>query len=151
MYLDRFSLGVELHLHGQKALQSNPIVHKEAEEFKVRGQQNIPQDVGEIINYPRMSTIDHPNYKQVCKSELNFDSHLSGFVYKVSVHGELLVKKDTVGPDMIAGFLYEINALYSLQESRSVINLQGMVTDDAKTCTKGLLISFAERGALMDL
>ena len=91
------------------------------------------------------------NCRRIVESDLHLDSHLSGFVYKVSVHGEQYIKKEIPGPDMIDEFLYEVNALHSLCDCLDVVNFQGIVTDDAQTCIKSLLISFAELGALVDI
>lgn len=76
---------------------------------------------------------------------------MSGFVYKVQVGGQVLIKKEIPGPDTINEFIYEINALYSLQYSSSVITFFGVVVDNADEHVKGLLISYAERGPLMDI
>lgn len=76
---------------------------------------------------------------------------MSGFVYKVHVGGQVLIKKEIPGPDTINEFIYEINALYSLQYSSSVITFFGVVVDNKDEHVKGLLISYAERGSLMDI
>lgn len=76
---------------------------------------------------------------------------MSGFVYKVSVGKELLIKKEIPGPDTIDEFLYEINALNSLRYSNNVINFYGLVVDDYDKHVKGLLISYADGGALVDV
>ncbi|KAI9726643.1 MAG: hypothetical protein M1828_001010 [Chrysothrix sp. TS-e1954] len=112
---------------------------------------HVTEDVNEIIKYPKASAIEYLQCRRVPESDLHFDSHLSGFVYKVSVHSEPLIKKEIPGPDMIDEFLYEVNALHSLGECQNVINFQGVVIDDAGTCIKGLLISFADQGALVDI
>lgn len=76
---------------------------------------------------------------------------MSGFVYKVRVNGETLIKKEIPGPDTVDEFLYEINALSQLHDSRNVIQFYGVVMDDYGEHVKGLLISFAEQGALIDV
>lgn len=89
--------------------------------------------------------------RRVRESELEFDSHMSGFVYKVRVDGHTLIKKEIPGPDTVDEFLYEVNALNSLGFSRSVIGFYGVVVDEEDQIVKGLLISYAERGALIDI
>ena len=76
---------------------------------------------------------------------------MSGFVYKVEVHGEVLIKKEIPGPDTIEEFLYEVNALNSVGYSDHVINFYGLVVDERDEYVKGLLISFADGGALIDV
>lgn len=76
---------------------------------------------------------------------------MSGFVYKVRVAGESLIKKEIPGPDTIEEFLYEINALNTLSYSENVINFYGLVVDEYDECVKGLLISYADGGALVDI
>lgn len=76
---------------------------------------------------------------------------MSGFMYKVTVAGESLVKKEIPGPDSIEEFLYEINALNSLSYSDHVINFYGLVVDEDDEFVKGLLVSYADGGALVDI
>lgn len=76
---------------------------------------------------------------------------MSGFVYRVQVDGRVLIKKEVPGPDTINEFIYEINALHTLQYSDSVIDFFGVVVDDEDEHVKGLLISYAERGTLVDI
>ncbi|GJC79277.1 dual specificity testis-specific protein kinase 1 [Colletotrichum liriopes] len=76
---------------------------------------------------------------------------MSGFVYKVRVGGEVLIKKEIPGPDTIDEFLYEINALNRLRYSRNIIRFYGVVVDDDDEHVKGLLISYAVHGALIDV
>ncbi|KAI9876513.1 MAG: hypothetical protein M1830_006339 [Pleopsidium flavum] len=112
---------------------------------------HVTEDVNEIIPYPSVSTVDHLACEQIRESDLEFDSHLSGFVYKVKVSSQLMIKKEIPGPDTVDEFLYEINALYALSDSESVIQFRGVIVDDKKEVVKGLLISLAEQGALVDL
>ncbi|RMZ85108.1 hypothetical protein DV738_g124, partial [Chaetothyriales sp. CBS 135597] len=119
---------------------------------------HVTEDVNEIIQYPARSTVAHllddrgkSGPKEVRESELSFESHLSGFVYKVSYHGRTCIKKEIPGPDTIDEFLYEINALHALRHSTRVIQLEAIVFDDSLALVKGLLISYAERGAVVDL
>ncbi|CAG8971292.1 hypothetical protein HYALB_00001459 [Hymenoscyphus albidus] len=112
---------------------------------------HVVEDVSEIIQYPPVRAINHLNCRRVREDELVFDSHLSGFVYKVRVGGQVFIKKEIPGADTVDGFLYEINALHQLADSRSVIQFGGVVLDNRGECVKGLLISFAEQGALIDV
>lgn len=95
--------------------------------------------------------IQHMRCRRIKESELQFDSHLSGFVYKVEVNNQVLIKKEIPGPDTIDEFLYEINALNRLRYAENVIQFYGVVVDDKEEYVKGLLISYAEQGALIDL
>ncbi|EGY18816.1 protein kinase domain-containing protein [Verticillium dahliae VdLs.17] len=74
----------------------------------------------EIINYPTVRQVQHLGCQRIRERDINFDSHMSGFVYKVSVGQEVLIKKEIPGPDTIDEFLYEINALNRLRYSRNV-------------------------------
>lgn len=76
---------------------------------------------------------------------------MSGFVYKVAVGGQALVKKEIPGPDTVEEFLYEVNALSSLGYSDNVIKFYGLVVDDDGTSVKGLLLSYADGGSLLDV
>ncbi|RPA92953.1 kinase-like protein [Choiromyces venosus 120613-1] len=112
---------------------------------------HVTEDLHEIIPYPPVVAIAHlkcPKYKE---SDLEFDSHLSGFVYKVKVNGDVFIKKEIPGPDTVDEFLYEINALYALADSNNVIRFGGCVVDEDRKRVKGLLISFASKGALIDI
>ena len=95
--------------------------------------------------------IQHMNCRRVKEREIHFDSHLSGFVYKVRVHGRVLIKKEIPGPDNVDEFLYEINALEQLYPAENVIQFYGVVVDDREEHVTGLLISYAARGALLDV
>lgn len=95
--------------------------------------------------------IQHLRCRRVRESQIDFEAHMSGFVYRVKVDGETLIKKEIPGPDTVDEFLYEINALSQLHNSRNVIQFYGVVVDDYGEHVKGLLISFAEQGALIDV
>lgn len=112
---------------------------------------HVVEDTSEIINYPPVKAINHLKCRRVREEELVFDSHLSGFVYKVMLDGQIFIKKEIPGPDTVDEFLYEINALHQLSGSQSVIQFGGVVLDNQSKHVKGLLISFAERGALIDV
>lgn len=112
---------------------------------------HVVEDLSEIISYPPVKAINHLSCRRVREDELVFDSHLSGFVYKVTVGGQVFIKKEIPGPDTVDEFLYEINALHQLSGSRSVIQFGGVVLDVKGEVVKGLLISFAEQGALIDV
>lgn len=112
---------------------------------------HVVEDGNEIINYPLVSQIRHLGCKRIREREIVFDSHMSGFVYKVHVDGQTLIKKEIPSPDTIEEFSYEVNALSSLSYSRHVVQLYGVVVDDHDEHVKGLLISYAEQGALIDI
>ncbi|KAK1825712.1 Traf2 and NCK-interacting protein kinase [Podospora conica] len=112
---------------------------------------HVVEDVNENINYPTVRMIQHMRCRRVKEHELEFDSHMSGFVYKVRVNNEVLIKKEIPGPDTVDEFLYEINALNRLRFADNVIRFYGVVVDDKEECIKGLLISYAEQGALIDI
>ncbi|KAL8688996.1 MAG: hypothetical protein Q9218_005232 [Villophora microphyllina] len=112
---------------------------------------HVTEDVNEIIPYPSIHTLQYLNCRRIKEKDLCFESHMSGFVYKVSVNGEIFIKKEIPGPDSVDEFLYEINALTNLTGASNVIQFQGLVIDEDNTVVKGLLISFAEQGALVDL
>lgn len=88
---------------------------------------------------------------RVKERDIEFDSHISGFVYKVKVNDEILIKKEIPSPDTVDEFLYEINALNRLKYSNHVIKFYGVIVDDNDDHIKGLLISYAEQGALIDI
>jgi Protein tyrosine and serine/threonine kinase len=118
---------------------------------------HVTEDVNEIIPYPPRLSVQHlladraNLVLEARENQINFLSHLSGFVYKVSFQGREYIKKEIPGPDTVDEFLYEINALHALSASKSVIKLEAIVFDDTLQTVKGLLISYAERGALVDL
>lgn len=112
---------------------------------------HVTEDMHEIIYYPPVAAIAHLDCEKISEGELRFDSHLSGFVYKVSHQGQIFIKKEIPSPDTVDEFLYEINALYALQKSQNVIRFGGCVLDDRMEKVKGLLISFAPKGALIDM
>ncbi|KZM20608.1 ATP binding [Ascochyta rabiei] len=112
---------------------------------------HVTEDVNEIIPYPSLSAIDHLDYRRFKEQDVCFDSHISGFVYKVSVRNRTYIKKEIPGPDAVEEFLYEINALSSLEDSNSVIQFEGIIVDETGELIKGLLISYAEHGALVDM
>lgn len=118
---------------------------------------HVTEDVNEIIPYPPRSTVAHlfedDQYRpqEIRESDLTFDSHLSGFVYKVTHESKTFIKKEIPGPDTVDEFLYEINALHALHESSRVIRLEAIIVDDTHQLVKGLLITYAERGAIVDI
>ncbi|KAI1099910.1 hypothetical protein F4804DRAFT_65977 [Jackrogersella minutella] len=112
---------------------------------------HVVEDVNEIINYPTVRMIQHLRCRRIKERDLAFDSHMSGFVYKVRIDGKTLIKKEIPGPDTVDEFLYEVNALNSLKFSRNVIEFYGVVVDDEDESVKGLLINYAEKGALIDV
>lgn len=112
---------------------------------------HVREDANEIVQFPSASLMEHVQCPRFRESEVEFDSHLSGFVYKVRVGGQLLIKKEIPGPDTVDEFLYEVNALDALYGAHSVVQLRGLITDEEETTVKGLLISYASRGALVDM
>lgn len=118
---------------------------------------HVREDANEIIEYPLTSLFasdDDRGRSRVLlyrESELEFISHLSGFVYKVRAGDEIFIKKEIPGPDTIDEFFYEVNALEAVLSSSHVIRLRGLVTNDAGTAVKGLLITHAPHGALVDI
>jgi serine/threonine protein kinase len=111
---------------------------------------HVTEDTNEIIPYPSVDFVEE-GCRLYRESELDFQSHLSGFVYKVRVGNQVLIKKEIPGPDTIDEFLYEIEVLNELRGSKSVIDFHGLVVDDDEKNIKGLLISFASLGALVDV
>ncbi|RDA86106.1 hypothetical protein CP532_1161 [Ophiocordyceps camponoti-leonardi (nom. inval.)] len=105
----------------------------------------------EIINYPLVSQIRHLGCRRIRERDIFFDSHMSGFVYKVRVQGQVLIKKEIPSQDTVEEFLYEVNALNSLRYSRHVVTFYGVVVDDRDDHVKGLLISYASQGSLIDI
>ncbi|KAK8213610.1 hypothetical protein M8818_002914 [Zalaria obscura] len=112
---------------------------------------HVTEDVNEIIKYPSIGLVEHVICPRYCEKDVVFESHLSGFVYRVRAGGAIFIKKEIPGPDTVDEFLYEINALDALRGSESVIEFHGLVVDDEELLVKGLLISFASQGALVDL
>lgn len=112
---------------------------------------HVTEDVNEIIPYPPVHLVNHllqiPRFSE---SDLHFDEHMSGFVYRVNVGGNTWIKKEIPGPDSVDEFLYEVNALSRLVGSKSVIQLKGLVIDNLGKLIKGLLLGCAEKGALVD-
>ncbi|KAM5348053.1 hypothetical protein ACJ41O_007877 [Fusarium nematophilum] len=112
---------------------------------------HVVEDGNEIISYPTVAQIKHLGCRRIREKDIAFDSHMSGFVYKVKVNGHTLIKKEIPSPDTIDEFLYEVNALNRLRFSRNVIHFYGVVVDDHDELVKGLLIDYADQGALIDI
>ncbi|KAK7543026.1 hypothetical protein IWX49DRAFT_507585, partial [Phyllosticta citricarpa] len=112
---------------------------------------HVTEDVNETIPYPPVSSVAHLDCRFYRDRDVHFESHLSGFVYKVSVSSRVYIKKEIPGPGSVDEFLYEANALCQLKGSQSVIDFAGLITDDAGERVTGLLISYADKGALVDL
>ncbi|RMX94806.1 hypothetical protein D0867_13719 [Hortaea werneckii] len=112
---------------------------------------HVREDANEMINYPSISLFQHVQTPRFTESEVDFISHLSGFVYKVHAGDRTVIKKEIPGPDTVDEFLYEVNALDSLRGCESIIQLEGLVTNDSGDAVKGLLISYAPGGALVDI
>lgn len=86
----------------------------------------------------------------VKECDIEFDAHMSGFVYKIRVGDQVMVKKEVPGAEVVEEFLYEIHALHSLQYSDHVIGFRGLVTDDDNEVVKALLLDYCASGTLMD-
>lgn len=112
---------------------------------------HVREDANEIVQYPSVSLFQHISAPRFRESQLEFLSHLSGFVYKVLANGTVVIKKEIPGPDTVDEFLYEVNALDALLGCAHVTQLEGLVTDDSGSVVKGLLISYASQGALVDM
>lgn len=115
---------------------------------------HVTEDIDEIISYPPVAAVQHLHLagcEQITEDSIHFVSHISGCVYQVDAGGETYIKKEIPGPDMVDEFLYEVNALYKLRNSVNVIDFRAIVLDTSRKKIKGLLISFARRGALVDL
>ena len=117
---------------------------------------HVTEDVNEIIPYPSTKAVQHLDYNRVLERDVVFDAHMSGFVYRVRVdnsnfNNKVCIKKEIPGPDSVDEFLYEINALHSLQGTRNVISFEGLVIDEEHDVVKGLLISYADQGPLVDM
>lgn len=109
------------------------------------------EDLNEIISYPRASMLDYLPFPVFREADLLFVSHISGFVYKINNNGRIMVKKEIPGPDSVDEFLYEVTALSSLRNANHVIDFEGLVVDDSGKEVRGLLLSYASKGALVDL
>jgi serine/threonine protein kinase len=112
---------------------------------------HVTEDVNEKIPYPAVSLLRHLHCPRFKESTIEFDSHLSGFVYKIRSGGRTYIKKEIPGPEAVDEFLYEVNALSSLRGTTNVVQFEGIVVDDDEKLIKGLLIGFCEQGALVDL
>ncbi|EYE97646.1 kinase-like protein [Aspergillus ruber CBS 135680] len=113
---------------------------------------HVTEDVNETIAYPAIFHIGHlPGIKLVSEDHLHFVRHESGFVYHVELNGRSFIKKEIPGPDMVDEFLYEINALHELLGAQNVIQLEAIVMDEERQVIKGLLIGYADKGALVDM
>ena len=90
---------------------------------------HVCEDAREIICYPSISLFEHMRIPFLNEEELSLVSHLSGYVYKVSINGTVFVKKEIPGPGLVDEFLYQANGLHSVAGTGSVIQLKGLVTD----------------------
>lgn len=119
---------------------------------------HVTEDVNEIIQYPPKSMLRHildgqvlPRPMEVHEGDLEFEAHLSGFVYRIRYKDKVFIKKEIPSPDTVDEFLYEINALHALSDSKHVIKLEAIVLDDTGQTVRGLLLSHASQGAIVDL
>ncbi|KAM3429588.1 hypothetical protein MY4824_008164 [Beauveria thailandica] len=111
---------------------------------------HVVEDANEKIDYPRVETLKHLNCLMVKECDIVFDSHMSGFVYKIRVGDQVMVKKEVPGAETVEEFLYEIHALHSLQDSDHVIRFRGLVTDNDDEIVKALLLDYCPGGTLID-
>ncbi|KAL2889619.1 Proto-oncogene tyrosine-protein kinase LCK [Ceratocystis lukuohia] len=120
---------------------------------------HVSEDVNEVISHPTTYQLKYLHCNFVRYRDVIFESHASGFVYRVSVGGRLMILKEIPGRESVDEFLYEVNALHALRPSLGVINVFGLVLDDEnpdyhhadyKPVT-GILIEYAENGALVDI
>ncbi|KAM3454520.1 hypothetical protein MY3296_002977 [Beauveria thailandica] len=111
---------------------------------------HVVEDANEKIDYPRVETLKHLNCLMVKECDIVFDSHMSGFVYKIRVGDQVMVKKEVPGAETVEEFLYEIHALHSLQDSDHVIRFRGLVTDNDDEIVKALLLDYCPGGSLID-
>ena len=115
---------------------------------------HVTEDVNEAIPFPPASAVNHPWSDQahrVPEKDIIFDSHISGFVYKVHTRGlGACVMKQVPSPDSIEEFLYEIKALDALQHVPHTIQYHGLVTNDAGDRIKGALIRYTDHDPLID-
>ena len=112
---------------------------------------HVTEDVNEIISYPSAELLRHINIPRYEESAVQFESHLSGFVYKVRVNGQIWTKKEIPGPGSVDEFIYEVDALSALHGASNVVQIGGLVVDESGQLIKGLLVSYAEKGSLADL
>lgn len=118
---------------------------------------HVTEDVSEVIKYPSVSCIEHIDCPRVKESAIEFHDHCIGFVYKIrtSLKGSstkcIYIKKEIPGPGSVDEFLYEINALSKLKDSPHIISFEGLVLSDDGKWVKGLLITYAPGGTLVDL
>lgn len=135
----------------------NTITNLKLETIDERLHIHVAEDANERIQYPPVSNLYHLNFSQygylvVDESEVIFDAHLSGFVYRVSVRGKTCVKKEITSIDTVQEFIYEIEALAKLRQSPFVVNLVGIVRGGSadNPLIVGVLLEWARGGALND-
>jgi hypothetical protein len=112
----------------------------------------VTEDVNEIIDYPSVNVVSGlEEVYLVPEDDLAIDHHLSGYEYTVKQNGQVFVRKDISGPNMVDEFIYEIYALHALRHSPRIVNLVSIVTDASRQIVKGFLTDFAEQGPLCDI
>lgn len=106
---------------------------------------HVTEDVDEVIRYPQTSAVSHILESSVSpvlavrEADIEFDSHLSGFVYKVRYNGAKYIRKDIPGPDAIDDILNEINALHNLNNYPMHL---AIVVDASRELIKGILLTY---------
>ncbi|KFA55740.1 hypothetical protein S40293_10178 [Stachybotrys chartarum IBT 40293] len=112
---------------------------------------HVVEDGNEIIAYPSVDTFRHISCQHVQESNISYESHMSGFVYKVRLGDEVLIRKDIVSPDTVDEFIYEVNAYDKLKTSPRIPPLRGIMVDQSDQKVIGFLVQYAEMGALIDV
>ncbi|KAL5594677.1 hypothetical protein BROUX41_001593 [Berkeleyomyces rouxiae] len=120
---------------------------------------HVSEDANEVVNHPTTRQLKYLGCNFIKSRDIVFDSHASGFVYRVKVNGGLMILKEIPGRESVDEFLYEVNALHALRPSPGVINFFGLVYDDENPDYQdvnyrpvtGLLIEYAGKGALIDI
>ncbi|KAK5332208.1 hypothetical protein LTR98_011652 [Exophiala xenobiotica] len=117
----------------------------------------VHEDNDESIQYPSRDVVAHivhggrsPPF-EISENKLALDAHFSGFVYRVQCNKKYYIRKDIPRTDAVNRFLHEIRALHALRDSGYVVELEAVVLDDTKQLVKGVLLSYLETGAVIDL
>ena len=105
---------------------------------------HVTEDVNEIIRFPADHLLQNVGLPRIPESQIQLESHISGYMYKVRAGGVEFIKKEPAGPDSVDDFLEELMALDSLKDSRQ-IKLEGLVVNEKLGVIKGLLIRYAEQ------
>ncbi|OIW22567.1 kinase-like protein, partial [Coniochaeta ligniaria NRRL 30616] len=112
---------------------------------------HVVEDINEIINYPSLDLFQSIPCRHIAADAIKLDSHISGFVYKVNVNGQVLARKDIAKPEGVVNFVDQIRTLAQLHIFRFVIDLYGVVLSQDKKRVTGYLMPYCEGGALVDV